>query len=73
MTALDPVFFAGQVRSILAAGDLDTAASLIMEASEAKERGFGPPLDDLNRARRAWLNAYERIAAPAIIDHERII
>lgn len=58
MTA--PVFFDEHVRVLLNVGKLDEAARLILIATTDKEFGSGPPLDDLNKARRAWLAAYEK-------------
>lgn len=55
-----PVFFDEKVRAELDRGDLTAAAQLITAATIDKEFGSGPPLDDLNRARRMWLDAYER-------------
>lgn len=49
-----------RLRALLDRGDLMAAAQLITAATIDKEFGSGPPMNDLNRARRAWLDAYER-------------
>ncbi len=40
---------------------LDTLRKLIDEAEADKLAGYGPPQDDINRARRKWLALYEGI------------
>lgn len=55
------LFFDEKVRALLASGDLDGAAKLIQQATIDKEFGYGPPLDDLNKARRAWCSKAREI------------
>ena len=38
---------------------LDALRKLIDEAEADKQAGYGPPRDDINRARRKWLDRYE--------------
>jgi hypothetical protein len=44
---------------------LETLAALIADASADKRDGFGPPQDDINRARRKWLALYEQYGRPS--------
>lgn len=39
---------------------LDALRKLIDDAEADKQAGYGPPQDDINRARRKWLDLYER-------------
>lgn len=39
---------------------LNALRKLIDEAEADKRDGYGPPREDLNRARRRWLDLYER-------------
>ena len=39
---------------------LDALRKLIDEAEADKRDGYGPPREDINRARRRWLDLYER-------------
>lgn len=39
---------------------LESLSTLILDASADKRDGFGPPQDDINRARRKWLALYEQ-------------
>lgn len=39
---------------------LESLSALILDASADKRDGFGPPQDDINRARRKWLALYEQ-------------
>lgn len=39
---------------------LDALRKLIDEADADKRDGFGPPQDDINKARRKWLALYEQ-------------
>lgn len=59
-----PVFFSEHVSACIEGKSLDEAldalAALILEASADKEAGYGPPQDDLNKARRKWLDMYEQ-------------
>lgn len=38
---------------------LDALLKLIDEADTQKKHGFGPPQDDINKARRKWLAIYD--------------
>ena len=67
-----PVFFSQKVEAAIAGKDEDAAladlGALIQEAMFDKEAGYGPPQDEINLARRKWLDLYEafysgRIAA----------
>jgi hypothetical protein len=40
---------------------LDSLRALIEEAEADKQAGYGPAQDDINRARRKWLDLYEQI------------
>lgn len=40
---------------------LDILAKLISDGEYAKQQGYGPPLDDLNKVRRLWLEIYDRL------------
>ena len=44
---------------------LTDLAELIREAEADKADGFGPPQDDINRARRRWLDLYAQTYARA--------
>lgn len=39
---------------------LDILARRIADAEHDKQCGYGPPLDDINRIRRLWLDIYAR-------------
>jgi len=39
---------------------LDALRKLIDDAEADKQAGYGPSQDDINRARRQWLDLYER-------------
>lgn len=57
-------FFSEKVDECLSlpgAAGLDALRDLIVEAQSDKEAGYGPPQDDLNRARRKWLDRYDAI------------
>jgi len=57
-------WFSQQVDDCLAPGGdaaLDALRKLIDEAEADKLAGYGPPQDDINRARRKWLALYEQI------------
>lgn len=56
------MWFSQRVDECLAAPDsLDALRRLIDEAEADKQAGYGPPQDDINRARRKWLALYEAI------------
>ena len=57
-------WFSQKVDDCLSVGGdaaLDTLRKLIDEAEADKLAGYGPPQDDINRARRKWLALYETI------------
>jgi hypothetical protein len=57
-------WFSQQVDDCLALGGedaLDALRKLIDEAEADKLDGYGPPQDDINRARRKWLALYDEI------------
>lgn len=39
---------------------LSSLEKLITDAEFDKQAGYGPPADDINRARRKWLDLYNR-------------
>lgn len=39
---------------------LSSLAKLITDAELDKQAGYGPPADDINKARRKWLDLYNR-------------
>jgi len=39
---------------------LDILMRRIMDAEHAKRMGYGPPLDDIYKVRRLWLDIYAR-------------
>lgn len=41
---------------------------LIEEADADKHAGYGPPQDDINKARRKWLDLYQQVYGPWEID-----
>lgn len=65
LTLLEPVFFSQKVDAAIAGKDEDAALSdllaLIQEAILDKEAGYGPPQEEINLARRKWLDLYEAI------------
>lgn len=65
LTLLEPVFFSQKVDAAIAGKDEDAALSdllaLIQEAILDKEAGHGPPQEEINLARRKWLDLYETI------------
>lgn len=62
-----PAFFSEKVDACIAgksdADALTDLAELITDAAAAKDAGHGPPIHELNRARRKWLDIYERLHA----------
>ena len=76
---MTPVFFSEKVAEALSGETihdrLSDLAALIHEATAAKEAGSGPPIEDLNIARRKWLDLYESVYGwgtqrPVIPDEE---
>lgn len=60
----EAVFFSEHVDAAISGKSpdeaLDALRKLIDEATIAKEFGSGPPMDELNRARRKWNDIYAR-------------
>lgn len=61
----EPVFFSENVVAAIAGKSdddaLQTVANMIADAQFAKQQGSGPPLDEINQARRLYLNIYARM------------
>lgn len=65
-----PVFFSQKVDAALKGkgefAQLDILAEMILDAEDQKQRGYGPSQDEINRARRRWLDIYESTYAERI-------
>ena len=47
---------------------LDIIQKMISEAEAQKAAGYGPPRDEISRARRKWLAIYDEFFAPITIN-----
>lgn len=63
-------FFPQKVDAALKGRDafdqMNVLAEMILDAEDQKQRGYGPPQDEINRARRRWLAIYESTYAERI-------